>query len=94
MMMIIIDVKSLYFDTGEELYIGGIPAHAHSSLPKQVRSRDGYRGCLATLELDLDIVNPLARPLLASLPDVYRGHIEVGCSEDEGKTSWIKRHNC
>jgi len=31
------DSRSVYFDTGDELYVGGIPAQAHQTLPNQVR---------------------------------------------------------
>jgi len=45
---------------------GGLPDGMYDSLPRQVRSRGGYVGCVASLELGGDYVNPLTDALVPS----------------------------
>jgi len=82
--------RSLYFDTGDDLYVGGVPAHAYNTLPGDVRSRDGYRGCVTSLRLHgSEPVNLLEHPF--GLPEQYRRHISPGCLDDESR-SRVVRH--
>jgi len=73
--------RSLYLNTGDQLYVGGVPAHAYNTLPAAVLSRDGFIGCLAELHLDeshspVDLVgNPFG------IPEQYRRQIRSGCPE-------------
>ena len=36
------------------LYVGGVPIEMYDLLPKPVRSRHGFQGCLASVDLDGD----------------------------------------
>jgi len=77
--------RSLYFDTGDDLYVGGVPAHAYNTLPGEVRSRDGFRGCVTSLRLDgSEPVNLLEHPF--GIPEQYRRHISPGCLDDESRS--------
>lgn|SRR6218665_282280 len=86
----LLDGRSLFFDTGEELYIGGVPEYAYNTLPKQIRSRDGFRGCLADVQLDRRSVSLLEHPI--GIPKTHRKHITSGCEnpadgqQDEGRS--------
>jgi Laminin G domain len=73
--------RSLYLDTGDQLYVGGVPAHAYNALPAEVRSRDGFVGCLAELRLDgaHSAVDLLGNPF--GIPELYRRQIRSGCPE-------------
>lgn len=56
-----------------ELYIGGLSRNMFGSLPKLVASRDGFQGCLASVDLN------------GRLPDLISdalhriGQVERGC---------------
>ena len=76
------ETRAVHFDTGDELYVGGVPVHAYNTLPKQVRSRDGFRGCLASLELDREVINLFDNPF--GIPEIYRRMIVSGCDDEEG----------
>ena len=77
--------RSLYFDTGDDLYIAGVPAHAYNTLPGDVRSVDGFRGCVTSLRLDAsDPINLLEHPF--GIPEQYRRHISPGCHDDESRS--------
>ncbi|XP_056383402.1 neurexin-2-beta isoform X9 [Hyla sarda] len=39
-------------DLKGELYIGGLPRNMYATLPKLVASRDGFQGCLASVDLN------------------------------------------
>nr|DBA17079.1 TPA: hypothetical protein GDO54_002584 [Pyxicephalus adspersus] len=39
-------------DLKGELYIGGLPRNMYAALPKLVASRDGFQGCLASVDLN------------------------------------------
>lgn len=69
-------VSSLYFMclclTGE-LYIGGVIKNMYSNLPKLIASRDGYQGCLASVDLNGRLPDLIADAL-------HRvGQVERGC---------------
>jgi len=90
--------RSLYFDTGDDLYItsddlhtgddlyiGGVPAHAYNALPGDVRSLDGFRGCVTSLRLDgSQPINVLEHPF--GIPEQYRRHISPSCHDDESRS--------
>ena len=78
--------RSLYFDTGDDLYIAGVPAHAYNTLPGDVRAVDGFRGCVTSLRLDgSEPINLLEHPF--GIPEQYRRHISPGCHDNESKCS-------
>ncbi|XP_059403493.1 neurexin-2-like isoform X3 [Carassius carassius] len=60
-------------DLKGELYIGGVARSMYSSLPKLIASRDGYQGCLASVDLNGRLPDLLADAL-------HRvGQVERGC---------------
>lgn len=60
-----------------ELYIGGAGKSMYSSLPRLIASREGYKGCLASVDLN------------GRLPDLLSdalhkvGEVERGCGGEE-----------
>lgn len=56
-----------------ELYIGGVTKTMYSNLPKLIASRDGYQGCLASVDLNGRLPDLIADAL-------HRvGQVERGC---------------
>ncbi|KAA0723993.1 Neurexin-2 Neurexin II-alpha [Triplophysa tibetana] len=56
-----------------ELYIGGVAKNMYNSLPKLIASRDGYQGCLASVDLNGRLPDLLADAL-------HRvGQVDRGC---------------
>lgn len=56
-----------------ELYIGGVIKNMYSNLPKLIASRDGYQGCLASVDLNGRLPDLIADAL-------HRvGQVERGC---------------
>lgn len=56
-----------------ELYIGGVLKNMYSNLPKLIASRDGYQGCLASVDLN----GRLPDLIVDALHRV--GQVERGC---------------
>jgi len=82
---------SVHFDVGDQLYVGGLPSSARAPhLDRHVRSRTGFVGCLAAVDLDGD-----DRALLeqgAELPRQFRDQIVEGCeglSETSLLLTWL-----
>ena len=46
------DTRSVHFDMGHRFYLGGVPSEMYDQLPKQVRTKNGYQGCLASVDLN------------------------------------------
>uniref|UniRef100_A0A8C1LHH8 Neurexin 2 n=1 Tax=Cyprinus carpio TaxID=7962 RepID=A0A8C1LHH8_CYPCA len=64
----------------KELYIGGIGKSMYNSLPKLIASRDGYQGCLASIDLNARLPDLIADAL-------HRvGQVERGCEAGPGTT--------
>ncbi|XP_058482405.1 neurexin-2-like isoform X5 [Solea solea] len=60
-------------DLKGELYVGGLGKSMYSSLPRLIASREGYRGCLASVDLNGRLPDLLADAL-------YKvGEVERGC---------------
>lgn len=56
-----------------ELYIGGVTKSMYSNLPKLIASRDGYQGCLASVDLNGRLPDLIADAL-------HRvGQVDRGC---------------
>lgn len=56
-----------------ELYIGGVTKNMYSNLPKLIASRDGYQGCLASVDLNGRLPDLIADAL-------HRvGQVDRGC---------------
>ena len=75
-----------------ELYIGGVTKNMYSNLPKLIASRDGYQGCLASVDLNGRLPDLIADAL-------HRvGQVERGCDGEWRKqlsityrnSSWIQ----
>lgn len=74
------DSRAVHFDTNGMLFIGGVEKHLYTDFPKQLRSREGFQGCLASLDLDGDNRNILEHG--GEIPTEYQDLITEGC---EGK---------
>lgn len=74
-------VDQLLYLTGE-LYIGGVGKSMYGSLPRLIASREGYKGCLASVDLN------------GRLPDLLGdalhkvGEVERGCGGEAGQHVW------
>ncbi|XP_070990982.1 neurexin-2-beta isoform X3 [Oncorhynchus clarkii lewisi] len=72
-------------DLKGELYVGGVGKTMYSSLPKLIASRDGYQGCLASVDLNGRLPDLMADAL-------HRvGQVERGC---EGPSSTCTEDSC
>lgn len=68
-----------------ELYIGGVIKNMYNNLPKLIASRDGYQGCLASVDLNGRLPDLIADAL-------HRvGQVERGCDGKCGKQSVVKQ---
>lgn len=72
------DSRSVHFDTGDAFYIGGVKKHMYDDLPKQVKSREGFQGCLASVDLDGESGN-LLKHRRSEVPDHYSEDVVSGC---------------
>uniref|UniRef100_A0A8C7K5M0 Neurexin 2 n=1 Tax=Oncorhynchus kisutch TaxID=8019 RepID=A0A8C7K5M0_ONCKI len=70
-------------DLKGELYVGGVGKSMYSSLPKLVASRDGYQGCLASVDLNGRLPDMMA-DALHRVGQVERGcgGLSTTCTED------------
>ncbi|XP_063058329.1 neurexin 2a [Engraulis encrasicolus] len=67
-------------DLKGELYIGGVAKNMYGSLPKLIASRDGYQGCLASVDLNGRLPDLIADALHKV------GQVERGCDAGPGTT--------
>nr|XP_010793903.1 PREDICTED: uncharacterized protein LOC104966415 [Notothenia coriiceps] len=68
-----------------ELYIGGVTKSMYSNLPKLIASRDGYQGCLASVDLNGRLPDLIADAL-------HRvGQVERGC---DGPSTTCTEESC
>ncbi|KAM4690208.1 neurexin-3 isoform 1-T1 [Rhinophrynus dorsalis] len=72
-------------DLKGDLYIAGLAQSMYSSLPKLVASRDGFQGCLASVDLNGRLPDLISDALYRS------GQIERGC---EGPTTTCQEDSC
>jgi hypothetical protein len=63
--------------SGDELFIGGLPRLMFESLPIDVASRVGFRGCLASINLNGDTRSLRARDVI--VPDEFHNDVIDGC---------------
>lgn len=63
-----------------ELYVGGVGKSMYSSLPRLIASREGYQGCLASVDLNGRLPDLLADALHKV------GEVEHGCGGEDGST--------
>ncbi|XP_055084846.1 neurexin 2b isoform X6 [Periophthalmus magnuspinnatus] len=72
-------------DLKGELYIGGVNRNMYSNLPKLIASRDGYQGCLASVDLNGRLPDLIADAL-------HRvGQVERGC---DGPSTTCTEESC
>lgn len=71
----------LFFPLGD-LFIGGLGPNMYQNLPKLVVSREGFQGCLATVDLNGRLPDLISDALFRS------GQIERGCEGNGSKKSW------
>ncbi|XP_076875244.1 neurexin-2-beta isoform X11 [Brachyhypopomus gauderio] len=72
-------------DLKGELYIGGVGKAMYNSLPKLIASRDGYQGCLASVDLNGRLPDLMADAL-------HRvGQVERGC---DGPSTTCTEDSC
>lgn len=62
-----------------DLYIGGVSKEMYRDLPKLVHSREGFQGCLATVDLNGRLPDLLADALATM------GQVERGCEGERGR---------
>ena len=74
------DNRAVHLDTNDKLFIGGVSVQMYNKMPKHIVSREGFQGCLASLDLDGDSRNVLEQR--AEIQDEHRNLIVEGC---EGK---------
>ena len=80
------DKRSVHFDTDNIVFIGGVEQTVFDErLPKQVKSREGFQGCIASIDLDGDARNILK--YRADIPDQHRTSVLEGC-KGRFKTSY------
>ncbi|KAM8882519.1 neurexin-2-beta isoform 15-T16 [Synchiropus picturatus] len=72
-------------DLKGELYIGGVTKNMYSNLPKLIASRDGYQGCLASVDLNGRLPDLIADAL-------HRvGQVDRGC---DGPSTTCTEESC
>ncbi|KAI3376617.1 hypothetical protein L3Q82_017051, partial [Scortum barcoo] len=73
------------FSFFRELYIGGVIKNMYSNLPKLIASRDGYQGCLASVDLNGRLPDLIADAL-------HRvGQVDRGC---DGPSTTCTEESC
>ncbi|KAM9715981.1 neurexin 1a isoform 4-T4 [Menidia menidia] len=72
-------------DLKGDLYIGGVSKEMYRELPKLVHSREGFQGCLATVDLNGRLPDLLADALTTM------GQVERGC---EGPSTTCQEDSC
>lgn len=80
-------LDQLLYLTGE-LYIGGVGKSMYSSLPRLIASREGYQGCLASVDLNGRLPDLLADALHKV------GDVEHGCGGEARNTLGSMNHSC
>ncbi|CAL1573514.1 unnamed protein product [Knipowitschia caucasica] len=77
-------------DLKGELYIGGVGKSMYSSLPRLIASREGYKGCLASVDLNGRLPDLLA-DALHKVGEVERGcgGPSTTCTEDSCQHSGV-----
>ncbi|XP_067101212.1 LOW QUALITY PROTEIN: neurexin 1a [Osmerus mordax] len=72
-------------DLKGDLYVGGVAKEMYKDLPKLVHSREGFQGCLATVDLNGRLPDLLADALATT------GQVERGC---EGPSTTCQEDSC
>uniref|UniRef100_A0A8C2I6D0 Neurexin 1b n=1 Tax=Cyprinus carpio TaxID=7962 RepID=A0A8C2I6D0_CYPCA len=72
-------------DLKGDLYIGGVPEEIYKELPKLVHAKEGFQGCLASVDLNGRLPDLMSEAL------VCVGQIERGC---EGPSTTCQEDSC
>ncbi|XP_070092459.1 neurexin-1 isoform X20 [Equus przewalskii] len=72
-------------DLKSDLYIGGVAKETYKSLPKLVHAKEGFQGCLASVDLNGRLPDLIADALFCN------GQIERGC---EGPSTTCQEDSC
>ncbi|XP_058651400.1 neurexin-1a isoform X9 [Onychostoma macrolepis] len=72
-------------DLKGDLYIGGVPEEIYKELPKLVHAKEGFQGCLASVDLNGRLPDLMTEAL------VCVGQIERGC---EGPSTTCQEDSC
>ncbi|KAI4874894.1 hypothetical protein NFI96_034465 [Prochilodus magdalenae] len=72
-------------DLKGDLYIGGVSKEMYKDLPKLVHSKEGFQGCLATVDLNGRLPDLLSDALTSA------GQVERGC---EGPSTTCQEDSC
>ncbi|XP_073690414.1 neurexin-1a isoform X2 [Garra rufa] len=72
-------------DLKGDLYIGGVPEDMYKELPKLVHAKEGFQGCLASVDLNSRLPDLMSEAL------VCVGQIERGC---EGPSTTCQEDSC
>ncbi|KAM9016897.1 neurexin-1 isoform 37-T39 [Ara ararauna] len=72
-------------DLKSDLYIGGVAKEMYKSLPKLVHAKEGFQGCLASVDLNGRLPDLISDALFCS------GQIERGC---EGPSTTCQEDSC
>ncbi|KAM9564713.1 neurexin-1 isoform 36-T38 [Guaruba guarouba] len=72
-------------DLKSDLYIGGVAKEMYKSLPKLVHAKEGFQGCLASVDLNGRLPDIISDALFCS------GQIERGC---EGPSTTCQEDSC
>ncbi|XP_074845659.1 neurexin-1 isoform X20 [Carettochelys insculpta] len=72
-------------DLKSDLYIGGVAKEMYSSLPKLVYAKEGFQGCLASVDLNGRLPDLISDALFCN------GQIERGC---EGPSTTCQEDSC
>lgn len=65
--------SNIYFSLIGDLYIGGVAKEMYKSLPKLVHAKEGFQGCLASVDLNGRLPDLISDALFCN------GQIERGC---------------
>ncbi|XP_040849660.1 neurexin-1 isoform X17 [Ochotona curzoniae] len=72
-------------DLKSDLYIGGVAKETYKSLPKLVHAKEGFQGCLASVDLNGRLPDLISDAILCN------GQIERGC---EGPSTTCQEDSC
>lgn len=76
--------RSVFYDLVEgDLFIGGVPEElisAQSALSPQISSRTGYRGCLASIQLDDRVWNVYEN--VSYVPEKFKDSVIKECPSE------------
>ena len=72
------DGSSVHFDTPPVFYIGGVRDEMYDALPDKVKSREGFQGCLGSLDIDGDSRNILEHHR-SNIPEEHQDDVQQGC---------------